>query len=245
MQIRVLVNGAHGKMGQMAVKTITEHADLLLVGTTQRHDDLTAEIKKSAAQVVIDFTHAESVFKNANDIISAGAHPVIGTTGLLLDQITLLQKRCAELKLGGMIVPNFSLAAVLMMKYAQEIVKYFPHVEIIEMHHAGKADSPSGTAIRTAELLAKARLQSPEVTTSKNHETVAGARGATYQQISIHSIRLPGLMAHQQVIFGGNGETLTIRYDTSDRSCYAPGIILACQKVLQLNQLVYGLEHII
>jgi 4-hydroxy-tetrahydrodipicolinate reductase len=244
MRIRVLVNGASGRMGQLAVKIISEHTDFILAGTTQRNSNLAAEIKKNEAQVVIDLTNAESVLQNTNIIIDAGAHPVIGTSGLLQDQVKLLQEKCAKLKLGGIIVPNFSLAAVLMMKYAKEIVKYFPQVEIIEMHHAGKLDSPSGTAVRTAEMLAEARVHAPQAT-QKTHETIAGARGATYQQIPIHSIRLPGFIAHQQVIFGGNGGTLTLRYDTVDRECYAPGIILACQKVLQLDKLVYGLEHVL
>ncbi len=244
MGIRVLVNGAAGKMGQLAVKTINEQADFVLVGSTQRNNDLTAEIKKTAAQIVIDVTNAESVLKNTTAIIDAGAHPVIGTSGLLPEQVKSLQERCAQLALGGIIAPNFSLGAVLMMKYAQEIAKYFPHVEIIEMHHAGKADSPSGTAIRTAEMLANKRLQTPAIL-QKNHETVPGARGAIHQQVPIHSIRLPGLMAHQQIIFGGEGETLTLRCDTIDRNCYAPGILLACQKVLELDRLVYGLEQLI
>lgn len=244
MPIRILVNGARGKMGQLAVKTISEHPDFLLVGTTQRNHDLMAEIKNNKAQVVFDVTNAESVLKNTNIIIDAGAHPVIGTSGLLPDQVKLLQERCAKLKLGGIIVPNFSLGAVLMMKYAQEIIKYFPHVEIIEMHHAGKLDSPSGTAVRTANMLADARLRQPEQP-QKTHETIAGARGALYQHIPIHSIRLPGLMAHQEILFGNDGETLSLRCDTIDRNCYAPGITLACQKVMQLDHLVYGLEHII
>lgn len=243
MPIPVLINGAQGKMGQLAVQTINDHADFQLVATTQRNHDLAAEIKKSGAQIVIEVTHAESVFKNANTIIDAGAHPVIGTSGLLPDQVQLLQDRCAKLKLGGIIAPNFSLGAVLMMKYAQEIANYFPQVEIIEMHHAGKLDSPSGTAIRTAELISHGRKIA--VDSKKNHETIPGARGAVHQQVAIHSIRLPGLMAHQQVIFGGDGETLTLRCDTIDRKCYGPGIVLACWKVMELDRLVYGLEQVI
>lgn len=244
MSIRILVNGALGKMGQLAVMIINEHPDFTLAGTTQRGDDLAAAIKKNQAQVVVDFTHAASVLKNANIILDAGVHPVIGTTGLLQNQVKLLQARCAKLKLGGIIAPNFSLGAVLMMKYAQEIASYFNQVEIIELHHAGKLDSPSGTAIRTAEMIAERRANTVPAT-PKNHETIPHARGANYQQIPIHSIRLPGIVAQQQVIFGGDGETLTIRYDTTDRQCYVPGIRLACQKVLHLDQLVYGLEHII
>jgi len=243
MSIPVLINGARGKMGQLAVQTINEHADFQLVATTQRHNDLAAEIKKSGAQVVIDFTHAESVFKNTNTIIDAGAHPVIGTSGLLPDQVELLQQRCAKLKLGGIIAPNFSLGAALMMKCAQEIARYFSQVEVIEMHHAGKLDSPSGTAIYTADLISKARGQVADG--KKNHETIPGARGAIYQEVPIHSVRLPGLMAHQQIIFGGEGETLTVRCDTIDRKCYASGIVLACRKVMALDRLVSGLERVI
>lgn len=244
MSIQILVNGANGKMGQLAVMIINEHPDFTLVGTTQRQDDLATAIKKNKAQVVIDFTNAEAVLKNANIIIKSGAHPVIGTTGLLQDQVKLLQAQCAKIKLGGIIAPNFSLGAVLMMKYAQEIAAYFPQVEIIEMHHAGKLDSPSGTAIRTAEMIAERRSATMPLT-KKSHETIPHARGANYQQIPIHSIRLPGIVAQQQVIFGRDGERLTIQYDTIDRHCYIPGILLACQKVLHLDQLVYGLEHVI
>lgn len=243
MSIRVLVNGANGRMGQLAVKTISEHPDFILAGTSTRTQDLAAEIKHNKAQVVIDFTRAEAVLNNLKMIVEAGAHPVIGTSGLLQDQVRALQDQCAKLKLGGIIAPNFSLGAVLMMKYAQQIVKYFPQVEIIEMHHAKKNDSPSGTAVRTAELLAEARQNTPFST--PNHETIPGARGANYQHIPIHSIRLPGLVAHQQVLFGGSGETLSLRYDTIDSQCYVPGIILACQKVMTLGKLIYGLEHII
>jgi len=244
MSIRVLVNGANGRMGQLTVKTLSAHPDFSIVSTTHKTHNLAAEIQKSQAQVVIDFTQSKTVLQNTQIIIDAGAHPVIGTSGLVKDQILLLQKRCAQLKLGGIIAPNFSLSAVLMMKYAQKIAKYFPNIEIIEMHHAGKLDSPSGTALRTAEMLAEARTSLPPPITT-HHETIPGARGANYQQIPIHSIRLPGLMAHEQVLFGGMGETLRISYDTIDRECYMPGVILACQKVLALDKLVYGLETIL
>jgi 4-hydroxy-tetrahydrodipicolinate reductase len=244
MNIRVLVSGATGRMGQLTVKTLSAHPDFSLVGTTNRTDNLSTEIQKSQAQVVIDFTQAEVALRNTQLIIDAGAHPVIGTSGLMQDQITLLQERCAKLKLGGIIAPNFSLGAILMMKYAQKIVKYFPEVEIIEMHHAGKLDSPSGTAIRTAEMLAEARPSTPSTSSTTHRDTILGARGANYQHVPIHSIRLPGLMAHEQVIFGGAGETLRISYDTIDRQCYMPGVILACQKVIHLDKLVYGLEAI-
>lgn len=244
MTIRVLVNGADGKMGQATVNAIKLDPHLSLVAQIGRGNNLANEIKKNNAQVVIDFTNAESVMKNTEIIIDAGVHPVIGTTGFLHEQVEKLQDQCARLKLGGIIAPNFSLGAVLMMKHAQEIAKYFSHIEIIEMHHAGKLDSPSGTAVRTAEMLSATRLSEP--TLPKNtKETIPGARGASYKQIPIHSIRLPGLIAHQQIMFGGMGETLTIRHDSIDRQCFMPGVILACKKVMELKKLVYGLEEIL
>lgn len=244
MTIRVLVNGAHGKMGQVTVKTLINHPDFTLVGETGRNDNLAAEIKKKQAQVVIDLTNAEAVFKNTKTIMDAGAHPVIGTSGLLPEQIKQLQEHAAKLKLGGIIAPNFSLGAVLMMKHAQEIAKYFPQVEIIEMHHDGKLDSPSATALRTAEMLAKTRTV-PAGSKKVFRETIPGSRGANYQNIPIHAIRLPGLVAQQQIIFGGAGETLTIRHDSIDRECFMPGVCLASKKVFELKELVYGLEHLL
>lgn len=244
MGIRVLVNGAAGKMGQMVVKAVQADAELILAGAIDQQHDLAAEIKQTQAQVVVDFTHAEVVQKNIQTIIQASVHPVIGTSGLTQAEITPLQKQAAQLKLGGIIAPNFSLGAVLMMKYAQEIARYFPQVEIIEMHHAEKLDSPSGTAIRTAEMLAAARDAS-QLAVKPTKETIAGARGARYQDIPIHAVRLPGLVAHQQIIFGSLGETLTLRHDSIDRLCFMPGVVLACKKVLALKQLIYGLEHIL
>lgn len=244
MTIRVLVNGAKGKMGQAVVKAIADYPELSLVGEVSHNQDLATEIKKSNPNVVVDFTNADSVLKNIQTIITAGVHPVIGTSGLLGEQVKKLQQQCEQLKLGGIIAPNFSIGAVLMMKYAEETAKYFPHVEIIEMHHNGKLDSPSGTAIRTAELIAAGRTNT--VAPLKNtRETISGARGAHYQDIPIHAIRLPGLVAHQQVIFGGIGETLTLRHDSIDRQCFMPGVMLACKKVTTLKNLVYGLEYIL
>lgn len=243
MTIRVLVNGCNGKMGSLVVKTLSNHPNFTLAGTLGHLDNLAAEIKKSAADVVVDFTNAAVVLKNIETIIEAGVHPVIGTTGLVKDQINTLKEQCAKLKLGGIIAPNFSLGAVLMMKYAADIAKHFSDVEIIEMHHAGKLDSPSGTAIRTAEMIAESRKSTREQ--SKTHETIPGARGAQYENIPIHAVRLPGFVASQQIIFGGLGETLTLRHDTIDRQCFMPGVVLACKKVMELDQLIYGLEHII
>lgn len=249
MPIKILVNGAFGRMGQMTVKTINAHPSFELVGQTGREYDLKKAIKDSHAQVVIDFTQPDSVFKNASAIIEVGAHPVIGTTGLTREQIHALQEQAAKIKLGGIIAPNFSIGAVLMMRYAKEIVKHLPNVEIIEMHHAEKMDSPSGTAIRTAELLAKSCQQINQKHNksleNKSHETVTGARGANCHNVPIHAIRLPGLLAHQQIIFGDTGETLTLRHDSIDRQCFMPGVTLACEKVMELDKLIYGLEEIL
>lgn len=244
MSIRVMVNGAKGKMGQLTVKTLSEHPDFSIVSCTHKEDNLQKEINHHKPDIVIDFTNAQSVLTNLKTIIAANVHPVIGTSGLMEEQVHELQTQCKKLKLGGIIAPNFSIGAVLMMKHAEAIAKYFPHVEIIEMHHAGKLDSPSGTALRTAELLAKSRTTTPQ-TPSNTRETIAGARGANYQQIPIHAVRLSGFLASQQVIFGGMGETLTVRHDTIDRQCFMPGVILACKKVMEINELVFGLEYLL
>lgn len=244
MPIKILINGAFGRMGQMTVKAINEQSQFELVGQTGREYDLKKSIQDSHAQVVIDFTHPESVFKNTATIIEAGAHPVIGTSGLTAKQISTLQEKCAALKLGGIIAPNFSLGAVLMMKYAKEIVKYMPHVEIIEMHHDKKIDSPSGTAMRSAEIMANA-MQTVNQSALTSRETISGSRGANYLNIPIHAVRLPGFLAHQQIIFGNTGEILTLRHDSIDRQSFMPGVCLACEKVVALDKLVYGLEEIL
>jgi len=247
MTINVLVNGAFGRMGQLTVKAISEHPELSLVGQTGREYDLKRSIKDSQADVVVDFTHPSAVFNNTLAIIESGARPIIGTSGLTHEQIHSLQKKCDSLKLGGIVAPNFSLGAVLMMKYAQKIATLIPNVEIIEMHHTDKADSPSGTALRTAQLINESRQTShaKHEPFASAVETVQGARGATYQDIAIHSIRLPGLLAHQQILFGSLGETLTLRHDSIDRQCFMGGVCFACEKVMSLNHLVYGLEELL
>lgn len=239
MSIKVIVNGAHGKMGRIAVNAVNAASDLTLVAQTGREDDLSQAINQHHADVVIDFTTPESVFMNAETIIKAGVRPVIGTTGLTPQQIETLTAQCAQKKLGGIIAPNFSLGAILMMKYAQDAARHFPNVEIIEMHHPQKKDAPSGTAIKTAHMIAAnrdARKAAPL--------KPVPARGETHDDVQIHSVRLPGFYSHQTVIFGGAGEVLTICHQGIDRQCCMPGIVLACQKVMSLNHLIYGLENI-
>lgn len=229
MTIRVIINGANGKMGQVTASSIANESDLLLVAELSRQDDLASSIIKHKADVVIDFTVPQSVFSNAQAIIANKARPVIGTTGLSVEQIDILKKQCQQQSLGGIIAPNFSLGAILMMKYAQDAAKYFEAVEIIEMHHPQKIDAPSGTAKKTAEMIAEVREM----------------RGKLHQDVPIHSVRLPGLFAHQVVMFGGKGETLTIRHDATDRAAMMPGVFLACRKVMEMDYLVYGLENIL
>lgn len=243
MAIRVLVNGANGKMGQEAVKAIQAAEDLTLVAQTGRGDDLAIAINSSQAQVVVDFTNADAVFSNTKTIIESGAHPIIGTSGLLIQQVQELQALAAAKGLGGIIAPNFSLGVILMMRFAAEAARYFPNVEIIEMHHPGKLDAPSGTAIKTADVIAKARAALP--LQRQERELLAGARGANESGIRIHAIRLPGVLADQEVLFGGAGETLSIRHHTASRETFMAGVLLACRKVMALNELVYGLESIL
>lgn len=244
MAIKLLVNGAFGRMGQISAEAIRDNPNFELVGQTGREFNLKKSIEDSGAQVVLDFTHPDAVLANALTIIEAGVRPVIGTSGLKKEEVKQLQARCASLKRGGIIVPNFSLGAVLMMKHAQAMSRYMPAVEIIEMHHDQKVDSPSGTALRTAELMAESH---PGLHSSlkSGKEILPGARGANYYGIHIHSVRLPGFLAHQQIIFGNKGETLTLRHDTLDRSCFVPGICLACEAVMNLDHMVYGLETLI
>ncbi|MBG78752.1 MAG: 4-hydroxy-tetrahydrodipicolinate reductase [Alphaproteobacteria bacterium] len=243
MKNRVIVNGAQGKLGAVACKAIEEHPDFDLVGKLGRQDMLDEQIKKLNAEIVIDVTRADVVYKNAKTIIACNAHPIIGTSGLMDDEITELSRRCHEKKLGGIIVPNFSIGAVLMMKFASCAAKYFPEVEIIETHHQAKLDAPSGTAMKTADIIAKHRKQVKNTLSLK--ELVQGVRGGEYQDVTIHSLRLPGVLAKQDIIFGAHGETLTLSHNSIDRQAFIPGIILACQNVQQFDTLEYGLESIL
>lgn len=243
MPFRVIVNGYQGKMGSLACETILNHPDFELTGKLNRSNDLHQEIIRLKPDIVIDLTNANSAFHNCSVIIENNVHPVIGTSGLKPNEIEQLSKSCAEKQLGGLIVPNFSISAILMMQFSAKAAQYFPEVEIIEAHHQQKLDAPSGTAIKTAEIIAKNKQYPKQELPLK--ELYSGARGAEHCGINIHSLRLPGVLARQQVIFGNTGETLSIIDDSIDRRCYMPGLILSCQKVLELNTLVYGLENLI
>lgn len=243
MTTRVIVNGAFGKMGSLASQTIKAHPDFELVAALGRQDNLAHEIQDKKPSIVIDLTTADSVFENTLTIIEHGVHPVIGSSGLLDEQIEHLQKLSADKALGGIIAPNFSIAAVLMMRFAAEAARFLPEVEIIEAHHQQKIDAPSGTALKTAEMIAKARTQPRNELPLR--ELVSGARGANHHEVTIHSLRLPGVLARQQVIFGSQGETLSLTHDSIDRASFMPGVVLACQRVLTLDRLYYGLESLL
>ena len=244
MTLRVLVNGAKGRMGREAVRAVEADPELTVVAQTDLGDDLALAIGQSGAEVVVDFTTASAGFDNARTIIQAGARPVMGTSGFTAEQVAALDRLCAEKRLGGLIAPNFAIGAVLMMRFAAEAAKHFPHVEIIELHHDQKADAPSGTAIKTAEMIGQARPQAPPPKVVEQ-ELAPGARGATRFPVRIHSVRLPGLVAHQEVILGGLGQTLTIRHDSLAREGFMPGVLLGIKAVMKLDHLVYGLDHLL
>jgi 4-hydroxy-tetrahydrodipicolinate reductase len=239
----VIVNGAKGKMGSMAVDTLAEHSDFELVAQLHRGDDLAQAIIDTKPSIIVDLTSAESVYNNTIIAIEHGIHPVIGASGLLENDISHLKQLCEEKALGAIIVPNFSIAAVLMMHFASLASKWFSEVEIIEAHHQNKLDAPSGTALKTAEMIANTRKNPKNGLPLK--ELIPGVRGGTVQDINIHSLRLPGILARQQVIFGSTGETLSITHESIDRTSFMPGIVLACQKVSSLKKLYYGLEHLL
>jgi 4-hydroxy-tetrahydrodipicolinate reductase len=240
-KIKILVNGANGRMGKTTIAALQADPRFQIVAEGTRSDDLSQLIKKSGAQVVVDFTIADHAYQNAKTIIAAGAHPVIGTTGFLPEQIKELQAECKTKKLGGIIAPNFSLSVILLMRFAMQAAKYFPHAEVIELHHDKKREAPSGTAVKTAQLIAAVRDNKK----IDNIEIFKGARGASVDNVPVHSVRLPGLIAHEEVLFGSSGELLTLRTDVYNSSAYIPGILLACEKVLTLKELVYGLEDIL
>ena len=241
--IKVGVLGARGRMGAEVVKAVTEAADLELVAALDLGDSLD-ELKASGAQVVVDFTTPDSVMTKLEFLISNGINAVVGTTGFDAGRISKLEKMiAASPKVGVLIAPNFAIGAVLMMEFATKAAKYFESAEIIELHHPAKVDAPSGTAARTAELMTAARKAAalgpmPDATTT----SLDGARGSLVGDIPVHSIRARGLVAHQEVLFGGLGETLTIRHDSLDRAGFMLGVILGVRKIINIPGLTHGLD---
>ena len=244
MSIKVAVLGAKGRMGSEAVKAISAVEDLELVAQLDVGDSLD-DLIKSGAQTVVDFTHPDSVMGNLEFAIKNGINVVVGTTGFDTKKLNEIKSWLQDQpKVGALIAPNFGLGAVLMMQFAAQASKYFESVEIIELHHPAKADAPSGTASRTAELITEARKSvNKEAMPDATSSALAGARGAKVGDVPVHSVRLRGLVAHQEVILGDLGETLTIRHDSIDRTGFMPGVLLGVRKVGQNPGLTFGLEH--
>lgn len=265
--IKVLISGAAGKMGQCVVRAVINEAGLKLVGAIDRvgnpnigkdigmlcggkdvgvelSSGLKEIIAKTNPDVMVDFTMPEIVHANAEIALKAGVRCVIGTTGMTKDDIKDLSKLAKQNVVGAVVAPNFAIGAVLMMKFAKEASKYFAHAEIIEYHHDKKIDSPSGTSIKSAELMHEARKEFGRGAIS-GKETIKGARGAVAEgKIHIHSVRLPSLVAHEEILLSGTGQLLTLRHDSFDRTSFMPGVLLAIKQVMGLDHLVYGLENI-
>jgi 4-hydroxy-tetrahydrodipicolinate reductase len=264
MTIRVAVSGAAGRMGRAAVRAVLREPDLQLVaavgretavgrdagevaGAGSRGVTISGDPRAAAAagaQVLVEFAPGAPAVAHARAALEAGICPVIGSTGLGAGDLDALRSLAAERRTGAVVAPNFALGAVLMMEFARLAAPHFPHVEIIELHHDRKRDAPSGTAARTARVVAEARGSAPAPAV-REEEMVAGARGAVVDAVRVHSVRLPGLNAHQEVLFGGPGQILTIRHDSLSEESFMPGLLLAVRKVSALDGLVYGLEHLL
>ncbi len=240
---RVLVTGARGRVGRLVCAGLRAADDLELVAEVEVDDDLAAATLSGKPDVAIDFTTPDAVFGNASTLLERGVHVVIGTSGLNREQLTALGDLAGKGGVACLHAPNFAVGAVLMMRFAQEAARHFPWAEVVERHHEGKRDAPSGTARATAERIAAARPDAPKP--EGEQETVPGARGGRVGEVPVHSLRLPGSLAHQEVLFGGPGETLVIRHDTSDRSVFVPGVLLAARRIAGHTGLLDGLESLL
>lgn len=241
--IRVGVLGARGRMGAEVVRAVQEAADLELVAALDLGDSLEILLSEQA-EVVVDFTTPDSVMANLEFLLAHNIHVVVGTTGFNETRVVQVRSWLTNSKSGVLIAPNFAIGAVLMMEFAAKAAHYFESAEIVELHHPNKVDAPSGTAARTAELMSESRKaaginQVPDATTT----SLPGARGAMVGSVPVHSIRLRGLVAHQEVLLGGIGETLTIRHDSIDRVGFMPGVLLGIRKVSAYPGLTFGLEN--
>jgi 4-hydroxy-tetrahydrodipicolinate reductase len=228
--MKVGVLGARGRMGREVVRVVGEAADLEVVAEVDQGDELDA---LTGCDVVVDFTHPGVVMENLRWCIAHDLDVVVGTSGFAEDRLDEVRGWLADHPdVRALVVPNFSVGAILMMRFAEQAARFFESAEVIELHHAGKADAPSGTALRTASLIGAARTAAglgapPDATASSR----PGARGATVDDVHVHSVRVAGLVAHQEVLFGGNGETLTIRHDSLDRVSFLPGVLLAVRRI--------------
>lgn len=243
--MKVLVNGAKGRMGSESVLAIQNEDDLSLVATADHVDNLAALIAEHQPDVVLDFTTPDVVMENCLTILNGGANALVGTTGLSDLQQQQLHDLAKSKEKSVLICPNFAIGAVLMMKFSAEASKYLPQVEIIEYHHDQKLDAPSGTAIKTADLIAETNPNVNSGPKVDETELLEGARGGSKHNIPIHSVRLPGFVASQKVILGGQGQTLTLSHDTIHRNSFMPGVILAIRKMGSFTGLKYGLETVL
>ncbi|MGV3011459.1 4-hydroxy-tetrahydrodipicolinate reductase [Streptococcus thoraltensis] len=255
MAIKVIVAGFKGRMGSTAVDMVKSDKELELAALLDPFATETTldgvpvftdkkDLVNFSADVWVDFTMPKVAYENTRFALENGFAPVVGTTGFTEEQLAELIAISSEKSLGGLIAPNFAIGAILLMEFAAKASQYFPDLEIIELHHDKKKDAPSGTAVKTAELIAESR-QSKLQGAADEEELLKGARGAEYDGFRIHSVRLPGLVAHQEVIFGAKGEGLTLRHDSYDRSSFMSGVNLGIKEVVKRNQLVYGLEKLL
>lgn len=263
--VKIIITGPRGRMGKEAVKLVagTNHNFELAAVVDHKYDgmklsdlegfpnmdvpiytDLEKCLQEVAADVLIDLTTPEVGMYHTKTALQYNVRPVVGTTGFTKSDLEELAAICEEKDLGCIIAPNFAIGAVLMMKFSQMAARYFQDVEIIEMHHDQKLDAPSGTAVKTAEMISSVRDSKKQGHVNEK-ETISGARGADYDGMHIHSVRLPGLIAHQQVLFGSDGQTLTIRHDSYHRGSFMSGIKVAVETVMKINTFVYGLENIL
>ncbi|MGI8307634.1 4-hydroxy-tetrahydrodipicolinate reductase [Saccharopolyspora hattusasensis] len=244
--IKVGVLGARGRMGSEAVRAVGEAPDTELVAAINREDSLTGLVK-GGAQVAVDLTHPDAVLDNIRFCVEHGIHVVVGTSGLGAPELDTVRSWLADRpEVGVLVAPNFAIGAVLSIRFAELAAKFFESVEIVELHHPKKADAPSGTAARTAEVIAQARAEAglgvaPDATTKE----LDGARGADVDGVRVHSVRMTGLVAHQEVLFGTEGETLTIRHDSYDRRSFMPGVLLSIREVGARPGLTVGLDALL
>ncbi len=256
--IRIVIHGVLGKMGQAMTSGLLRYPDLKIVGGVDRlatqnflsaidriplSTDLDSLLSKHPADVVVDFSLADASMPAARVAIAHGVRPVIGTTGLSAGDLEEIDRLARAKNIGAMVAPNFAVGAVVQMYLAKIASRFFDYAEIIELHHEAKADSPSGTALSTAKGMLEARGK-PFIHPETKREVLPGTRGGETGGISIHSVRLPGFTASQEVIFGDLGQTLSLRHDSISRESFVPGVVLAIRKVIQYNGLIYGLDRL-
>ena len=263
--IKVAISGACGRMGSEVARAIDAAEGMKVAAAIDINNigedigkialgkeigikiesDIKTTLKNNDIDVVVDFTDPHSVFSNAKLILEAGVRPVIGTTGLSEVQINELKELSKQKGVSGLIAPNFTIGAVLMMMFARTAAKYFDNAEIIEFHHNQKKDAPSGTAVKTAQMMAEAKKQFGQDNVPET-EFIKGSRGGNGpSDIKIHSVRLPGYIASQEVLLGSVGQILKIRHDSIDRKCYMPGVVLGVRHVMNSSEFIYGLENIL